>query len=85
MRILKDFKIPNFKFPKFKMNELSEIDELDVKNSADQMQNSKATIKKTSKGYVPTEYTDIKEIKPDVVVLEYVERYSGSIYKFKLE
>ena len=62
MRILKDFKIPNFKFPKFKMNELSEIDELDVKNSADQMQNPKDTIKKTSKGYVPTEYTDIKEI-----------------------
>lgn len=62
MRILKDFKIPNFKFPKFKMNELSEIDELDVKNYADQTQNSKDTIKKTSKGYVPTEYTDIKEI-----------------------
>ena len=30
MRILKDFKIPNFKFPKLKMKELSEIEELKV-------------------------------------------------------
>ena len=30
MRILKDFKVPNFKFPKFKMKELSEIDEVKV-------------------------------------------------------
>ena len=30
MRILKDFKIPNFKFPKFHMKEVSEIDEVNV-------------------------------------------------------
>ncbi len=60
MRILKDFKIPNFKFPKFKMDNLSDIDELDVKNTDTQVQ--KEHMKKNSKGYVPTEYKDIKEI-----------------------
>ena len=30
MRILKDFKVPNFKFPKFHMKEVSEIDEVNV-------------------------------------------------------
>ena len=30
MRILKDFKIPNFKFPKFRLKELSEIDEMNI-------------------------------------------------------
>lgn len=30
MRILKDFKIPDFKFPKFNMKELSEIGEVNV-------------------------------------------------------
>ena len=30
MRILKDFKIPNFKFPKFKMEGLEKIDEMNV-------------------------------------------------------
>ena len=30
MRILKDFKIPDFKFPKFNMKGLSEIDEVKV-------------------------------------------------------
>ena len=30
MRGLRDFKVPNFKFPKFKIKELSEIDEVKV-------------------------------------------------------
>ena len=30
MRILREFKIPDFKFPKFKMKEASEIDEVNV-------------------------------------------------------
>lgn len=62
MRILKDFKVPNFKFPKFKMNELSNIDELDMKNLDEQNKMQKESLKKNSKGYIPTEYTDIKEI-----------------------
>ena len=32
MRILKDFKIPDFKFPKFNMKELSEIGEYSKRN-----------------------------------------------------
>ena len=30
MRILKDFKIPDFKFPKFNMKEASEIEEVKI-------------------------------------------------------
>ena len=30
LRILKDFKIPNFKFPKLKMDNLSKIDNVEV-------------------------------------------------------
>ena len=30
MRGLGDFKVPNFKFPKFKMKELSQIDEVNL-------------------------------------------------------
>ena len=30
MRILKEFKVPNFKFPKLKMEEISEIDETNI-------------------------------------------------------
>ncbi len=30
MRILKDFKVPNFKFPKFKMKGLSDIEEMKI-------------------------------------------------------
>ena len=34
MRILRDIKIPDFKFPKFKMNDIGNIEELDVKKSS---------------------------------------------------
>ena len=57
MRILKDFKIPNFKFPKFKMNDIGNIEELDLKEEP-----TKEIIKKNSKGYTPSQYKDIKEI-----------------------
>jgi len=57
MRILKDFKVPNFKFPKFKMNDIGNIQELDLKKVV-----TKEPSKKDSKGYIPSEYRDIKEI-----------------------
>ena len=61
MRILKDFKIPNFKFPKFKMKEVSEIDEMNVDyEKVKQVEENKN--KKESKNYIPTNYKTIKEI-----------------------
>lgn len=62
MRILKDFKIPNFKFPKFHMKELSEIDEMKIDyeqvKKAEELQKKK----KTRKNYEGTSYNTIKEI-----------------------
>lgn len=62
MRILKDFKIPNFKFPKFHMKELSEIDEMKIDyeqvKKAEEMQNKK----KTRKNYEGTSFNTVKEI-----------------------
>ena len=61
MRILKDFKIPNFKFPKFKMKELSEIDEMNVDyEKVKQVQENKD--RKNVKNYEATTYKTIKEI-----------------------
>lgn len=61
MRILKEFKVPDFKFPKFKMKELSEIDEMKVDyEKVKEAQESKN--KKDNKNYTPTEYKTIKEI-----------------------
>ena len=31
MRGLRDFKVPDFKFPKFKMKDISEIEEMNIK------------------------------------------------------
>ena len=60
MRILKDFKIPNFKFPKFKMKELFEIDELKVDYDAVKkaQENQK---KRDLKNYEGTNFSTIKE------------------------
>ena len=59
MRILKDFKMPNLKFPKFKMKEISEIDELNVDyEKVKQVQENK----KDNKNYIPTQYKTVKEI-----------------------
>ncbi len=61
MRILKDFKIPNLKFPKFKMNGLSDIDELNVDyDSIKKEQKNKN--KKNSQIYERTNYKTIKEV-----------------------
>lgn len=61
MRILKDFKVPDFKFPKFNMKEVSEIDEVKVDyekiKKAEENQN-----KKNKKNYEGTNYSTIKEI-----------------------
>ena len=61
MRILKDFKVPNFKFPKFKMKEVSEIDEMNIDyEKVKQFQENKN--KKENKNYIQTTYKTIKEI-----------------------
>lgn len=61
MRILREFKIPDFKFPKFKMKEASEIDEVNVDyEKIKQAHESKS--KKEVKNYTPTTYKTVKEI-----------------------
>ena len=57
MRILKDFKIPNFKFPKFKMEGLEKIDEMHVQYNADAQDEIK-----DKRNYIPTTYKTVKEI-----------------------
>ena len=58
MRILKDFKIPNFKFPKFKMEGLEKIGEMHVQYNPEEQ----AEIKKDKRNYPATTYKTIKEI-----------------------
>lgn len=80
MRILRDFKIPNFKFPKFKMKEMSEIDEMNIdyeklKNAQDNKN------KKELKNYEQTNYKTIKE-----VFLKSIKEYENNPFileKFK--
>ena len=61
MRILKDFKVPDFKFPKFKMDGLSDIEEMKVDyESIKKEQEGKN--KKNSKIYEVTNFKTIKEI-----------------------
>lgn len=61
MRILKDFKIPNFKFPKFRLKELSEIDEMNIDyeeiKKAKENQN-----KREKKNYEGTHFNTVKEM-----------------------
>ena len=58
MRILNDIKIPNFKFPKVKMEGLEKIEEMNV-----QYDPQKHTeVKKDKRNYEPTNYKTIKEI-----------------------
>lgn len=61
MRILKDFKVPNFKFPKFKMKEISEIDEVKVDYEAIKKAEENKN-KKEVKNYEQTHYKTIKEV-----------------------
>ncbi len=61
MRILKDFKVPNFKFPKIKMKNIENIEEVKVdyeklKKEQEGMQKGK------NKNYEKTNYETIKEI-----------------------
>ena len=61
MRILKDFKIPNFKFPKFRLKELSEIDEMNI--DYEQIKKAKENqSKKEKKNYEDTHFNTVKEI-----------------------
>lgn len=58
MRILKDFKVPNFKFRKIKMKDVEELEEVKV----DYEELKKNTTKDKSKLYEKTNYQTIKEI-----------------------
>ncbi len=58
MRILKDFKIPNFKFPKFKMEGLEKIEEMKVEYNPEKQ----TEVKRDKRNYEPTTYKTIKEI-----------------------
>ena len=61
MRILKDFKIPDFKFPKFNMKEMDEIDE--VKVDYDKIKKAEENKdKKNKKNYEGTSFTTVKEM-----------------------
>ncbi|MBR4261182.1 MAG: AMP-binding protein [Clostridia bacterium] len=61
MRILRDFKVPDFKFPKFKMDGLSNIEEMNIDyDSIKDEQENKS--KKGSKVYEVTNFKTIKEV-----------------------
>lgn len=55
MRILEEFKIPNFKFPKIKMDTISELDEVNIDEGKDKE-------KRKEIKYAPKNYKTIKEI-----------------------
>lgn len=59
MRSLRDFKVPNFKFPKFKMKDISEIEEMNINYEEIEKNKDK---KKDKKEFVATNYNSIKEI-----------------------
>lgn len=59
MNILKDRKIPEFKFPKFKFDNLSDLSNINVEELDDKKNSSK---QKKSGPYTPTDYKTIKEI-----------------------
>ena len=61
MRILKDFKIPDLKFPKFNMKEMDEIDEVKVDyDKLKKVEENKN--KKSKKNYEGTSFTTVKEM-----------------------
>ena len=60
MRILKDFNIPDFKFPKFKMKNVENIDE--VKVDYEEIKRKQNEEKEKSKYHEQTHYKSIKEI-----------------------
>ena len=61
MRILKDFKIPNFKFEKIKMKDVENIEE--VKVDYERLQKKQIIAqKRKDRGFEPTDYKTIKEV-----------------------
>jgi len=60
MRILKDFNIPDFKFPKFKMKNVENIDEMKVDYEAIEKKQKEG--KGKNKGFEPSNYKTIKEV-----------------------
>lgn len=61
MRGLRDFKVPNFKFPKLKMKDIPEIDEVNV--DYETIQKAQESQKKgENKNYDPTSYETIQEV-----------------------
>ena len=77
MRILKDFKIPNFKFPKFKMEGLERIEEVKVDLEKVKIEEQNKA-RKDHKNYEPYQFKTIKEVfekstkeyKDEVFILE---------------
>ena len=61
MRILKDFKVPDFKFPKLQMKDIEEIKEVKVDYNRLQKRQILAQ-KRKDRGYVTTNYKTIKEV-----------------------
>ena len=74
MRILKDFKVPDFKFPKLQMKDIENIEE--VKVDYERLQKKQIIAqKRKQRGYVTTDYKTIKE------VFEMArEKYSNNIF-----
>ena len=60
MRILKDFNIPDFKFPKFKMKNVENIDEMKVDYEAIEKKQKEG--KGKNKGFEPSNFKTIKEV-----------------------
>ena len=72
MRILRDFKLPDFKFPKMKMEGMENIQEMKVNyDEIDQIKNKKSK----NKYYEETHYKTVKEI-----FKRSIEKYKDNIY-----
>ena len=72
MRILRDFKLPDFKFPKMKMDGMENIQEMQVNyDKIDQIKDKKSK----NKFYPETHYKTVKEI-----FKRSIEKYKNNIY-----
>ena len=72
MRILRDFKLPDFKFPKMKMEGMENIQEMQVNyDKIDQIKDKKSK----NKYYEETHYKTVKEI-----FKRSIEKYKNNIY-----
>ncbi len=72
MRILRDFKLPDFKFPKMKMEGMENIQEMQVNyDEIDQIKNKKSK----NEYYEETHYKTVKEI-----FKRSIEKYKDNIY-----